>query len=165
MLVGKMGKLSLYARQQIVNLHQLKKNHFQIANEIREGDNINVSIPVLSFPIRCFHQTGNLHDKLNHARNEIKKMSSDIFISSMNRCEETISFFRLNLPLFCWHIETSKCQAYCTKEIGLDLEWGKLLQILLIVVYFVLWVLPVLHTLDKGYTLDYSSNKNFSNLF
>ena len=47
-LVGKMGKLSLYARQRIVNLHQLKKNHFQIANEIREGDNINVSILVLS---------------------------------------------------------------------------------------------------------------------
>ena len=66
------------------------------------------------------------------------------------------------------HIETSKCQAieYCTKEIGLDLEWDKLLKInLLIVVYFALWVLPVLRTLDKGYTLDYSSNKNFNNLF
>ena len=48
MLVGKIGKLLLYARQRIVNLHQLKKNDFQIANEIREGDNINVSIPVLS---------------------------------------------------------------------------------------------------------------------
>ena len=47
-LVGKMGKLSLYARQRIVNLHQLKKNHFQIANEIGEGDNINVSISVLN---------------------------------------------------------------------------------------------------------------------
>ena len=47
-LVGKIGKLSLYARQRIVNLHQLKKNDFQIANEIREGDNINVSIPVLN---------------------------------------------------------------------------------------------------------------------
>ena len=61
------------------------------------------------------------------------------------------------------HIETSK---YCTKEIGLDLEWDKLLKIdLLIVVYFALWVLPVLRTLDKGNTLDYSSNKNFNNLF
>ena len=69
-----MGKLSLYARQRIANLHELKKNHFQIANEIREGDNINVSIPVLSFPIRCFNQTGSLHDKLNHARAEIKKI-------------------------------------------------------------------------------------------
>ena len=48
MLVGKIGKLLLYMRQPIVNLHQLKKNDFQIANEIREGDNINVSIPVLS---------------------------------------------------------------------------------------------------------------------
>ena len=71
-----MGKLSLSARQRIVNLHQLKKNHFQIANEIREGDNINVSIPVLSFPIRCFNQTGSVHDKLklNHERAEIKKI-------------------------------------------------------------------------------------------
>ena len=48
MLVGKMGKVLLYARQQIANLHQLKKNDFQIAKEIREGDNINMSIPVLS---------------------------------------------------------------------------------------------------------------------
>ena len=48
MLVGKIGKLLLYMRQQIVNLHQPKKNDFQIANEIREEDNINVSIPVLS---------------------------------------------------------------------------------------------------------------------
>ena len=62
-----------------------------------------------------------------------------------------------------WNIEVSG--EYCTKEIGLDLEWGKLLQILLIVVYFALWVLPVLRMLDKGYTLDYSSNKNFNNLF
>ena len=54
-----------------VNLHQLKKNDFQIANEIREGDNINVSIPVKSFPIRCFNQTGTLQDKLNHGRDEI----------------------------------------------------------------------------------------------
>ena len=46
-LVRNVGKLSLYARQRIVNLHQLK-NDFQIANEIREEDNINVSIPVLS---------------------------------------------------------------------------------------------------------------------
>ena len=54
------------------------------------------------------------------------------------------------------------------KEIGLDLEWDKLLQIdllTIIVVYFVLWVPPVLRTLDKGYTLKYSSNKNFNSLF
>ena len=52
------------------------------------------------------------------------------------------------------------------KEIGLDLEWDKLLQIdLFIVVYFALWVLPVLCTLDKGHMLDYSSNKNLNNLF
>ena len=55
-------------------------------------------------PSDTFNQTGNLHDKLNHARDEIKKLLSDIFISSMNRCEETINFFRLNLPLFCWGI-------------------------------------------------------------
>ena len=62
-----------------------------------------------------------------------------------------------------WNIEVSG--EYCMKEIGLDLEWGILLQIdLLIVVYFALWVLPVLCTLDKGHTLDYS-NKNFNNLF
>ena len=42
-----MGKHSLYARQRIVNLHQLKKNDFRIANEIKEGGNINMSIPVL----------------------------------------------------------------------------------------------------------------------
>ena len=52
------------------------------------------------------------------------------------------------------------------KEIGLDLEWDKLLKIdLLIVVYFVLWVPPVLDTLDNGYMLKYSSNKNFNSLF
>ena len=45
-LVGKIGKLSLYARQGIINLHQLKKNDFQIANEIREGDNIHVNVPI-----------------------------------------------------------------------------------------------------------------------
>ena len=103
-LVGKMGKLSLYARQRIVNLHQLKKNHFQIANEIREGDKINVSISVLSIFLSDVLIKRNLHDKLNHALDEIKKLSSEILISSMNRCEETINFFRLNLPLFCWGI-------------------------------------------------------------
>ena len=51
------------------------------------------------------------------------------------------------------------------KEIGLELEWDKLLQIdllTIIVVYFALWVPPVLHMLDKGYMLKYSSNKIFN---
>ena len=53
-LVEKMGKLSLYARQWIVNLYQLKKNVYQIANKIREGDNVNESIPVSSLFLSMF---------------------------------------------------------------------------------------------------------------
>ena len=84
----------------------------------------------------------------------------------MNRCEETINFFRLNLPLFWWGIlkhRSARRVLYERNRAGPGVE---LLKIdLLIVVYFALWVLPVLRTLDKGYTLGYSSNKNFNNLF
>ena len=65
-----------------------------------------------------------------------------------------------------WNIEVSG--EYCTKEIGLDLEWGKLLQIDLLIMSFTLrfgFYLYKFRTLDKGYTLNYSSNKTSTTCF
>lgn len=58
MLVTKIGKLLLYARQLIVNLYQLKKMFAKIAHKIREGDAVNESRPVLCLSLFMFKSNG-----------------------------------------------------------------------------------------------------------
>lgn len=103
-----MGKLSLYARQRNVSLHQLGKNVSEIASKIREEDNINASRPAVSLFLRRFRESGTLYDKPRAGRN--KKLvirHFDIIDEEMRRKDELSSIELAHILLARCDIEVS----------------------------------------------------------
>ena len=103
-----MGKLSLYARQRIVNLHQLGKNVSEISSKIREEDNVNASRSAVSLFLTRFRATGTLYDKPRTGRN--KKLvirHFDVIDEEMRRNDELSSIELARILLARCDIEVS----------------------------------------------------------
>ena len=103
-----MGKLSLYARQRIVNLDQLGKNVSQITNTIRQEDNVIASRPAVSLFLSRFNQTGSLYDKPRSGRT--KKLvirHFDIIDEEMRRNDELSSVELAGILLARCNIDVS----------------------------------------------------------
>ena len=63
-----MGKLSLYARKRIVNLHFRGENVSQITRKIRDEDTIVASRPAVSLFLKRYNATGSLSDRPRKGR-------------------------------------------------------------------------------------------------
>ena len=102
------GKPSLYARQRIVNLHQLGKSVREIASKIREEDNINASRSAVSLFLTRFRKTGTLYDNPRSGRN--KKLvirHFDVIDEEMRRNDELSSIELARILLARYDIKVS----------------------------------------------------------
>ena len=79
-----MGKLSLYARKRIVNLHFCGENVSQITRKIRDEDAIVASRPAVSLFLKRYKATGSLSDRPRKGR------GTKLSIPHFNAIDETM---------------------------------------------------------------------------